>query len=274
MIYIVLPAYNEEKNIGIVLGKIQADFSNRNIPFCVVVVNDGSADRTSEIVKSFSSRINIQLFEFEKNRGVGEVFQTAFKFVAQNSSDPENDFCIVLDADNTQDTDCIPVMVQKILAGNDLVIASRFEPGGGMPGCPLFRQILSIGVSYLLRFYIGLPGVKDYSTFFRAYRVSLLRDGLNRYGENILEGKGFAVITGLLIKLGNISQKMTEIPTVLRYDLKHGRSGNRILKTISGYLSLLYQYTTTHRFRDLEKPLPAAETRKRLEPRPAEPVRF
>ena len=108
-----------------------------------------------------------------------------------------------------------------------------------------------------MRLYIGLKGVKDYSTFFRAYRVSLLKEGFLRYGDNLLEGKGFALISGLLIKLGNISPKFAEIPTTLRYDLKHGRSGNRIVKTILGYLSLLYQYTRTRGFRDLEKPYPA-----------------
>ena len=100
--------------------------------------------------------------------------------------------------------------------GQDIVIASRFAKGGTMVGCPFVRAVFSYGIAWILRLAIGLPGVKDYSTFYRAYRINVLSQGFERYGDGLLAGKGFAAITALLIKLGNVTKRMCEVPFVLR----------------------------------------------------------
>ena len=66
-----------------------------------------------------------------------------------------------------------------------------------------------------------------------------------------------AVGGGLLIKLGNVTERMSEVPLVLRYDLKGGRSGMRLTRTIRGYVELIGASVRTHRFRPAPGSRPA-----------------
>ena len=246
MIYVMLPAYNEELGIGSVLDKIKALAHRSEEPWRVIVVDDGSLDRTREVVGRFSDRLDLKIFGFERNQGVAAVFKKGLQFIIQDSKNPEEDICLTLDSDNTQDPRTIPVMIETIRKGNDLVIASRFVRGGGMVGVPAARQVLSYGASYLMRWTVGLEGVRDYSTLFRAVRVSLLQKGFEQFGDHLLAGSGFAAGTGLLIRLGSLTERISEVPLLLRYDFKKGKSGMRILKTIRGYWGLMAAVSYTH----------------------------
>ena len=250
MNYVVLPAFNEEKGIGAVLAKIQEIAArNSSEKWKVIVVDDGSKDRTSQIARTFQGKLDLHVIQFPQNQGVAEVFRQGFGYVTTDSHDPQNDICILLDSDNTQDPEVMLTMIQKIRGGKDIVIASRFEGNGCMIGCPFQRQLFSYGISWILRMLVRFPTVKDYSTFYRAYRVSVLQDASERYGKAFFEGKGFAVAAGMLLKLGNITREFAEVPLILRYDLKGGSSGNKIMKTIQGYVGLIWDYSITAGFR-------------------------
>lgn len=254
MIYVLLPAYNEETGLQQVIPALLSLAPSLDAPLRLVVVNDGSRDRTADVARSFQTRADLHLIDFPQNRGVGAVFLHGFRFIVQNSRNPENDIAIVLDSDNTQDPKLISQMVARIRQGDDLVIASRFEKGGQMIGCPWYRRLLSYGVGTLLRIFVPIRGVRDYSTFYRAHRVSLLARGFERYGDALLEGKGFAVMGGMLIRLSNLTERISEVPLILRYDLKGGSSGIKICRTIRGYLELIARSVATRRF---TKGLPA-----------------
>ena len=251
MIYVVLPAFNEEVGLPHVLDKIIQIQARTGESFKTVVVDDGSKDRTSEIAASYRSKTNLHLITFPQNQGVAEVFRQGFEYVCIDSKNPNEDIAIVLDSDNTQDPEVMLTMASKIRGGDDLVIASRFEGEGKMIGCPFMRSLFSFGVMWIMRVLAGLPGIKDYSTFYRAYRVSLLAKGFKVYGARLLDGKGFSVAAGLLLKLGNLTSKMSEVPLILRYDLKGGTSGNKIMRTINGYIGLIGDYLKTNRFKSL-----------------------
>ena len=72
MITILLPAYNEEKGLAALLSRLPGVMAIPSEPWRVVVVDDGSRDRTSEIAASFKDRLDVHLIRFERNRGVGE----------------------------------------------------------------------------------------------------------------------------------------------------------------------------------------------------------
>ncbi len=253
MIYVILPAFNEEAGLPHVLNKLIEMQASSNQSFKVVVVDDGSKDSTSRVAQSYQNRLDLKLFTFTSNKGVAEVFRQGFEFACQDSRNPSEDIAIVLDSDNTQDPLVMLKMADQIRQGDDLVIASRFEGEGKMIGCPFLRSVFSYGVMALMRLIAGLPNVKDYSTFYRAYRIDLLKKGFDEYGDHLLDGKGFSVAAGLLLKLGNLTKKITEVPLILRYDLKGGASGNKIMKTIHGYLLLISDYLKTNRFQSLRR---------------------
>ena len=218
-------------------------------PWRVVVVDDGSRDRTSEIAASFKDRLDVHLIRFERNRGVGEAFREGLRYVCASSTDHDRDICVTLDSDNTQDPEKIPALVGKIRSGDDIVIASRFRKGGGMIGCPRHRVLFSTTVSWVMRILTRLPGVRDFSTFYRAFRVVILAEAFDRYGDFLLSGKGFAAAGGLLLKTAALTPRISEIPSVLRYELKSGKSGIKISRTVRGYLELMLDYVLSRGYR-------------------------
>src|SRR5262245_59091729 len=111
MIYVILPAFNEEAGLPKVLTKIKEISSTSKENFRVVVVDDGSKDRTSEIARSFQSQLDLHVIQFSENKGVAEVFRNGFHFASKNSLEPDQDIAIVLDSDNTQDPDVMLAMV-------------------------------------------------------------------------------------------------------------------------------------------------------------------
>lgn len=236
MIFILLPAYNEEEGLEKLLTRISRIMNAYGKPYRLIIVNDGSVDHTVEVIQSFNE-LPITLVNFEKNKGIRDVFRTGFRMVCEQASDDE--VCVTLDSDNTQNPYTILDVLRKLDEGYDVVIASRFEPGGKMVGAPMLRRFLSVGVAWLLRTIFALPNVKDYSTFFRGYRVGIVRKGVARFEDDLIAGHGFSAMANMLIKLGEVTDKFAEVPLVLRYDLKEGGSGMRIFRTIWGYVRII-----------------------------------
>ena len=242
MIYILLPAYNEEEGLENLLNRIKRIAGAFSFSYKIIIVNDGSTDHTELVIRSYSDTTPIELINFEKNRGIEEVFKAGFKRVCGIAKD--DDICITMDSDNTQNPYVMLDMLRLMegSGGPDIVIASRFEKGGAMVGAPFTRRILSIGISYILRRLIPIKGVKDYSTFYRAYRISVIKKGFEKYGDGLIEGHGFSAMANLLIKLCTITDKVQEVPFVLRYDLKEGGTGMNIGKTMMGYLGIIWEH--------------------------------
>ena len=136
-IIVMLPAYNEEKDLPALLNRIQHALE-KWANYQVVVVDDGSADRTAQIVRDAAMQMPVELIQHPQNMGLGAAMRTGLKAAAQSS-----DVVITLDADNSQDPELIKTMVQRLDEGFDVVIASRFQPGAQEIGVPLFRVFLS-----------------------------------------------------------------------------------------------------------------------------------
>ena len=239
-VFILLPAYNEEEGLEKILARIKRVLRYLDLNSEIIIINDGSKDRTKLIAKIFEKlEPNITSFSFESNKGITEVFREGFKYVYKKL-DPD-DIVISLDSDNTQSPYAIIDMVKQIKQGNDLVIASRFVMNAKVEGVPKYRLLLSNGVAFIMQSLFPYPGVKDYSTFYRAYKGSLILNAVeNENGfDEIIEGHGFSSMAGFLMNLiYRCNPNVTEVPINLRYDLKEGGSGLKIFKTIKGYLLL------------------------------------
>lgn len=252
MLYIVLPAYNEEQSLPDLLDAIEQ--TCRPIPHQIVIVNDGSTDRTAEIVQCYTRTYpNIHQVNHGQNQGLGAALNSGFHYVLnihQNSDWPENilngeqavsDIVITMDADNTQPADHIPLLYEEICAGADLVIASRYVQGGEQNGLSLGRRGLSWGAGRIMKFFVPIEGVRDYSCGYRAYRLSILAEGARQYGPNIIKSRNFSGMVELLLKVAPFAERVTEVPLKLHYEMKKGASKMRIGATIWGYVHLIYQ---------------------------------
>jgi dolichol-phosphate mannosyltransferase len=232
-LFMVIPAYNEEKNIGLLVENIGRVIKSKGFLYEIIVVNDGSVDATKKTVLNLPKEHAIFLINHEINKGIGAVFTVGLK-TASDRADKE-DVIVLIEADCTNEPGIINDMIQSIFDGNDVVIGSRYCKGGGYRNFPLMRRLLSIGANNSLRLFFPIRNVKDYTIFFRAYRAEVLKNAFKVYGDNFITASTFVANAEILIKLNRMRIRMSEVPLVYNYGLKKGKSGMKIIKTIKEY---------------------------------------
>ncbi|MEP7320672.1 MAG: glycosyltransferase family 2 protein [Saprospiraceae bacterium] len=243
----VIPAYNEESSIETLLKQYDFVFQHNALDLSILVVNDGSKDNTVGVVQKIKSKIKIDIYDNEKNGGLGKVIRDGLVYACVHLAD--DDIVITMDADNSHNPNLIIRMVQQIREGSDIVIASRYRIHARTYGVSLFRIFTSLMAAWLFVLFAPIKGVRDYTCGFRAYRVSLLRKGLEHFGNRFIEENGFSCMAEILLKLKIFNPIYHEIPMILRYDLKKGESKMNIFKTVKNSLILLWQYRFTSRFK-------------------------
>ena len=237
MIIVVLPAYNEAEAITPLLNRIAGvAHSHFGSDLQVIVVDDGSSDGTADRARAVGG-VPVRVIVHERNLGLSGAINTGLSAAVAAASD--DDVIVAMDADDTHNPGLIPRMVGLIEEGNDLVIASRYQPGALVAGVPGARQILSTGMSWLFRIVYPVHGAKDYSCGFRAYRAGLLRQAFTRWGDHFISERGFSCMVDILIKLSLLDAIITEVPMILRYDRKPGKSKMNVRKTVTQTLTLL-----------------------------------
>jgi dolichol-phosphate mannosyltransferase len=239
-VIIVLPAYNEEGGLEKVVFAIKAAMEEASLRYSIVIVNDGSKDRTLEIAQKQSSLLPVQVIDHGTNRGLGEALKTGLE-EAQRLSRP-NDIIVTMDADNTHPPDLIPLMVAKIDQGYELVIASRFVKGAKEFGLCAHRKLLSRGASILFRILFPIENVKDYTCGYRAYKATILQKAFAEFGTDIIQEVGFNSIVEILLKIRGQGLRACELPLSLHYDQKQGPSKMPILKTIIRYAAVVMHH--------------------------------
>lgn len=237
MLYLVLPAYNEEQDIASLLTRVWEVMPQLKLDYKVLVVNDGSTDNTLGVVDSFTSSIPLEVLDHGTNKGLGQAILTGLR--RANELAVDDDVVVSMDADNTHDPQLIGAMVDRLKAGKDIVIASRYEAGGKEIGLSYSRHVFSRGASLLLSFFFPIPGAKDYTCGYRAYRGAMLHRAFATYGDKLVEERGFTCMAEILIKMGKLSARVDEAPLVLRYDLKSGKSKMKKMRTIRRYMVLI-----------------------------------
>tara|TARA_B100000029_G_scaffold328287_1_gene320608 strand:- start:422 stop:1183 length:762 start_codon:yes stop_codon:yes gene_type:complete len=247
MIYIVLPAFNEEPNIKIILNNLFEFWKNKlnKQKILVVIVNDGSTDKTSQCIDDFITFLKNQDLSFsikkishDINKGLGETIKTGFEYVLKISK--EEEILISLDCDNTHPVDLIYTMVNKINSGKDLIVASRFTEGAKVVGVPFLRKVLSYIASIIFKIFFPIKNIRDYTCGYRAYRIKILKDVSEKIKPFFSES-GFSSMVDILLKLQKCNKNINgeEIPIILRYDLKKGKSKMKVINNIFNSIFLI-----------------------------------
>lgn len=233
MISFILPAFNEEAHLAPLVDKIVQLANRLNDEYQILVVDDGSRDATPEIAASLEERHPLQLMRHETNMGLHQTIWNGLRWAASISG--PDDIIVTMDADNTHDPDHFLEMAPLLAQGYDVVIASRYQDGAQEIGLTKGRRILSRGANTMLRLVMPIPGVKDFTCGFRAYRAGIVQKALEHYGDEFIQARSFAAMTEILLKLRPLGIKAAEMPLVLRYDQKEGPSKMRISRTILDY---------------------------------------
>lgn len=241
MILVLLPAYNEEQSLPALLPKLHETLRNVAGGYRIVVCDDGSRDRTAELLEQYARKLPIEILRHTINRGLGETIRDLFEYAATHSQ--PGDVIVRMDCDDTHEPDAIHLMIEK-LKECDIVIASRFQPGGGQHGLNAYRRAISRAANLFMKVFFPIRGLKEYSCGFRAYRAETIQRAITFYGNNFiqLKGLGFTCTLEKLVKLKIIGMRFGEVPFELRYDQKVSASKMVSSITTLGYLVMTLMY--------------------------------
>lgn len=235
--WVVLPAYNEEEALPLLLDSLIESFAEEQKTFSIIIVNDGSKDRTGEVAESYAKKGPVIAVHNDGNKGLAETIRRGLMEAVKRAG--PKDIIIAMDADNTHPAGLALRMARLIREGNDVVIASRYREGSHVRGVSFHRLLLSTGASWLFRVFFPIRGVRDYTCGYRAYRADVMKQLIDKHGREFVSERGFSCMVDILLRLRENDLVFTEVPLVLRYDLKPGLSKMNVGQTIFDTLKLL-----------------------------------
>lgn len=224
---IVIPVFNEGALIIEVIELFERNVKTR---FRILICYDFEEDNTLEAINGTDRKAVI---EFIKNTGSGPCDAVKSGFNASNS-----ECVIVYPGDDICNQNIIDTMYEKHIQGADVVVASRFMPGGSMIGCPLIKSILVRTASFSLFMLSSIP-VKDASNGFRLFSRKILNL------INIQSTHGFTYSLEILVKCNRLKLPIEEVPAKW-IERKEGKSNFKVFFWLKMYLRwYLYGLETT-----------------------------
>ncbi len=233
--YIIVPAFNEEGNIG----RLLTDLVALEVPASkkIILVDDGSRDKTLEIAKQYQGKIDMEIIIHEVNAGIPKTFYDGLKKASELAS--EEDVIVIIEGDCTSDLKLMPQMIEMISNGSDIVVASRYIEGGKYKNFPFIRTLGSGVVNTILKVFFRTKGITDYTIFYRGYSAKIVRKAFEEYPAGFITQKSFAANLEVLLKVREFSNNNSEVPLVYDYGLKKGKSKMKLFKTLGEYRSLI-----------------------------------
>lgn len=166
-VWIVIPTYNEKKN----LRELVDEILNLDIEKNILIVDDNSPDGTGELADELSKQYeNVFVLHRKEKSGLGTAYIEGFKYALSEKAD----YVFEMDADFSHDPQIIPVFLEKIKE-YDVVIGSRYLNGISVVNWPLSRLVLSLLASTYVRLVLGLP-LKDCTSGFKCFRRKVLEN--------------------------------------------------------------------------------------------------
>ncbi len=237
MIYICIPAYNEERTAGVLLWKIRKVMSEFGRDYQVFFLDDASTDRTLEVVEPYLQVLPLQIFHNEERQGHGASLERLFREVVTRCAYPRRDVIVTLQADFTEEPEAIPTMVKRIEGGADLVVTA--QPGNGASGSRLAR-LLKKGLPWLERRYDLPESVSDPISGLRAYRVIVIKRALAASnGRPLIRRGGWAGSLELLAAVAPHARRIEETPAQTDYNRRARRSRLTLWRAARDFISML-----------------------------------
>lgn len=163
LLSIIIPAYNEEQRIGSTLEKVTAFLSMQDYRSEVLVVENGSQDRTLEIAQEFSARYPWVHALHEDGRGKGLA-------VRRGMLEAIGEYRFICDADLSMPIEEVNRFIPPLLADVEIVIGSREAPGAIRYNEPAFRHFTGRLFNWVVRL-LALPGLQDTQCGFKCFRA-------------------------------------------------------------------------------------------------------
>jgi dolichol-phosphate mannosyltransferase len=222
---IIIPTYNEIENLRPLL---EATFSY--VPeIDILIVDDNSPDGTGELADQIHEQDpRVHVLHRSGKLGLGTAYIAGFKYAIAH----EYDAAFEMDADFSHDPRYLPDFL-KAIENADLVIGSRYVPGGKTPNWTILRRIISGGGNIFARFMLGIP-VHDCTAGFRCYR----RNVLENIDLDSIHSQGYAFQVELAYRVMHKGFKIVETPIIFM-DRRVGKSKMSSTIFVEGFTYVL-----------------------------------
>ncbi|WP_370544869.1 polyprenol monophosphomannose synthase [Frigoribacterium sp. VKM Ac-2530] len=207
---VIIPTYDERDNLDMIVSRTLASGAAVD----VLVVDDGSPDGTGALADTWAAREpRVHVMHRTEKAGLGAAYLAGFAWGLERGYDA----IVEMDADGSHHPEDLPRML-GLLADDDLVLGSRWVPGGEVENWPLRRELLSRGGSWYTRGALGIR-VADTTGGFRAFRASALR----RIDLDAVESRGYCFQVDLLWRALQAGLRVVETPITFT-ERVHGAS--------------------------------------------------
>jgi dolichol-phosphate mannosyltransferase len=205
--WLILPTYNEAENVEAIVRAALAQLATTGLEHTVLVVDDGSPDGTGQIADRLAAeREEVRVLHRAAKLGLGRAYLAGFEVALAGGAD----LILEMDADFSHEPADLPRRVAAAGAA-DLVLGSRYVPGGGVENWGAMRRALSRGGSWYARVLLGVP-VRDLTGGFKCFNRRVL-EAIDLDGVRA-DGYGFQIeLTYLAIQAGFT---VAEVPILFR----------------------------------------------------------
>lgn len=207
---VIIPTYNERENITRVVPRLLEVFKRvRGWEMQILVVDDTSPDKTYEVVKELSKKYSqVHLVLNKQKSGLGGAYLKGMDYAFNHL---KADAIFEFDADLSHDPEKIPEMLAKLDDGYDMVLGSRYVPGGGIPAnWGLHRKFLSVVGNIIIMSVLTDFRIRDWTTGYRAITKPVYEAVVPEMKSERFSGYTFQI--GFLHKAVRKGFKITEVP--------------------------------------------------------------
>ncbi len=198
-VLVLLPTYNEIDNLPLIMRRIRASVPDAD----VLVLDDNSPDGTGELADEMAAADErVQVLHRAGKEGLGKAYVAGFQWGLERGYDA----LIEIDADGSHPPEVLPEMIAAAETA-DLVIGSRWVPGGDIVNWPKSREVISRGGNLYIRLALGMP-VKDATAGFRVYRAQTLRT----VGLDDVDSQGYCFQVDLTWRVVRHGLSVVEVP--------------------------------------------------------------
>jgi dolichol-phosphate mannosyltransferase len=212
-LWVVVPTYNEAENLPPLVAAVRDALAGR--PFRILVVDDGSPDGTGAVADALAqAHPEVAVLHRAGKQGLGRAYVAGFARALEQGAE----YVAEMDADFSHDPRDLARLHDLAIAGGDLVLGSRYVPGGGVENWSPHRRALSRGGCWYAKTVLGLP-VRDLTGGFKVFRAS----ALHAIDYATVRSQGYAFQVELTYRALTRGLHVMESPIVF-YERREGES--------------------------------------------------
>jgi dolichol-phosphate mannosyltransferase len=196
---VIIPTYNEAQNIAWIVGRVRSSVPEAS----VLIVDDSSPDGTGLIADQLAAGDPaVHVLHRAGKDGLGAAYRAGMRWALARG----HDVIVEMDADGSHRPEELPRLLDG-LGTADVIVGSRWVPGGGVQGWPLWRKVLSRGGSAYARFALGVP-VRDMTGGYRAFTA----EALDRIDLDAVLSQGYCFQIDMLWHAQVAGMRIREVP--------------------------------------------------------------